>query len=108
MYPDDLDHAVGREQEAEELTRLLATPAVVPGMAGDSFIFTFVGDFSPDGRFLAYSAGQSGNSDVHIWDLRAGKEHATCRGHTLACYALRFSPDSSLLATGDCGGDLYL
>lgn len=53
--------------------------------------------FAPHRPLLASSTG----NDVKLWDLEAGTEVATLRGHTAQVNpGSRFSPDGTLLATG--------
>jgi hypothetical protein len=72
--------------------------------------------FSPDGKLLAaanhYNAFRNSTPGpesldlklpqphVHLWDLTAGKEIQTLKGHKGPISALAFSPDGKLLATG--------
>jgi WD40 repeat protein len=79
----------------------------VPGFGFDRWVYTWVADFSPDGHLLACTSGYP-NSGIHIWDLQSRKEVAVCRGQPVDCYALRFSPDSKVLASGDWGGNVLL
>jgi len=52
--------------------------------------------FSPDGRVLA--SGSRGG-DVRLWNVVAGRELPTLRGH-LGAYSAAFSPNGRRLATG--------
>ena len=56
--------------------------------------------FSPDGKTLA-----SGGMDemVRLWDVKAGKERASLKGHAGSVLSVAFSPDGKTLA---CGGGL--
>jgi WD40 repeat protein len=53
--------------------------------------------FSPDGKKLAIS---SRDQTVKLWDVAAGRELLTLRGHTHAIHSVAFSPDGRKLATG--------
>jgi len=53
--------------------------------------------FSPDNRWLAYAGT---NYTIKIRDLQKGTETFTLRGHRWHVDSLRFSPDSSRLASG--------
>jgi WD40 repeat protein len=78
---------------------------------GFQYQFYFTADFSPDGRLLAVSTlptTNRGDNDIHVWDLNAGKERLRCAGSTYCSTALRFSPDSRLLASADYIGDVQL
>jgi WD40 repeat protein len=54
--------------------------------------------FSPDACTLA--ATTSVNTDIVLWDLRAGKLHGTLRGHGDTVIRLAFAPDGRSLAAG--------
>jgi WD40 repeat protein len=56
--------------------------------------------FSPDGQRLATC---SVDRTVRLWDLAAGQEILTLRGHTLPVHTLRFASDGNRLlsASGD-------
>src|SRR5204863_1379812 len=66
-------------------------------------------DVSRDGHFVAASGG---GPVVQLWDLNSRKSLARFGGHetrsTGHVFALRFSPDSQWLATGDYGGGIRL
>lgn len=55
--------------------------------------------FSPNGKFLA-----SGATDgrVLLWDIGHGLMVSELKGHTDTVYALRFSRDGEILASGGC------
>ncbi|MBX7169057.1 MAG: serine/threonine protein kinase [Pirellulales bacterium] len=58
---------------------------------------------SPDGRFLA-----AANQDIQVWDTTDWNLVATLKGHSAAVPALKFSPTSTLLASGDVHGVIKL
>ncbi|MFO0981216.1 MAG: hypothetical protein U1E76_05590 [Planctomycetota bacterium] len=51
--------------------------------------------FSPDGRWLA-----SANDFIKLWDVMTGQLVRSWQADSLLAYALEFSPDGSLLASG--------
>jgi WD40 repeat protein/serine/threonine protein kinase len=72
--------------------------------------------FSPDGHRLASAAGRYGlqipsrpfPGEVKIWDMIAGQELLTIRGHTNAIHGLAFSPSGYYLATGSADGTVRI
>jgi WD40 repeat protein len=61
--------------------------------------------FSPDSRLLAYATL---HYDIKLWDLEAGQDKATLKGHAWFIDSLGFSPDGKLLASGGRDGDMWL
>lgn len=66
------------------------------------FILLFQGPvhslaFSPNGRFLATGAT---DGRVLLWDIGHGLMVGELKGHTDTIYALKFSRDGEILATG--------
>lgn len=55
---------------------------------------------APDGKTFASG---SRDSTVKLWDLAAGTERTTLRGHSGPILDLAFSPDSESLASADEG-----
>jgi WD40 repeat protein len=45
---------------------------------------------------------------VKLWDPITGRDRCTLVGHTGKVFAVRFSPDGMILATGDSGGTIRL
>ncbi len=63
--------------------------------------------FSPDGLTLASSSWDS-EAEIHLWDVKTGLETTTLKIQANLNVALAFSPDGTLLATGDNDGNLTL
>jgi WD40 repeat protein len=56
---------------------------------------------SPDGKTLATSSGDDNDPAAYLWDTDSGKRLTGLRGHSGgAVYALAFSPDGRVMATG--------
>jgi serine/threonine protein kinase len=64
--------------------------------------------FSPDGKTLALGGAEIGKGpvvpSVVLWDVDGNRERAVLRGHRFRLGCLSFSPDGTLLASGDLGG----
>jgi WD40 repeat protein len=70
--------------------------------------------FSPDGKLLAAAGGKEVSRhntppqylkcEVKLWDVTAGKERASLKGHTISVFRLAFSPDGKWLASGASDG----
>jgi WD40 repeat protein len=69
--------------------------------------------FSPDGKWLATVGGRGLDLDeweeppapvfqIILWDVASWQEKANVCGETGQMFSVAFSPDSKLLATGDC------
>ena len=62
--------------------------------------------FSPDGTLLASGSGADGSSPdsedlaVRLWDVAAQTEVATLTGHSSGVWAVAFSPNGAILASG--------
>jgi hypothetical protein len=56
--------------------------------------------FSPDGRVLAFAAGDWNTVLVRLWDTASGKELCRYAGHRESVGALMFCPDGKLVASG--------
>jgi WD40 repeat protein len=70
--------------------------------------------FSPDSRLLAISSAIQSIEDkkssgaVHLWEVATGKEVRKWTADPTETYALAFSPDGKLLATGSGFGSIHL
>src|SRR5262245_25014816 len=76
--------------------------------------------FSPDGRRLASAAGPHKLFDVNLsfddnhpgeiklWDLTAGQELLTLKGHAGCVRGVSFSPNGKVLASGSADGTIRL
>lgn len=60
--------------------------------------------FSADGKLLV--AGKS--NQLILWDMSTGKELGRLKGHSSTSYALAFSPDNKMLASGGYDGTIVL
>ncbi len=72
-------------------------------------------NFSPDGKFLTYSANVDGNTDIYLYDIATGKAHALAIPKGVNYVAGRTSPftrDTSRLLYNHTGptapGDLWV
>jgi len=63
---------------------------------GESILAT---QFSPADS--SRMASGSGDKTVRIWDCDTGTPYATLKGHSSWCLAVSYSPDGSLIASGD-------
>ncbi|MEO5664568.1 MAG: BTAD domain-containing putative transcriptional regulator [Nocardioides sp.] len=66
---------------------------------------TFAIDLSPDGRTLAVTGAQSGQSEVQLVDPGTGRVRHVLRGHTGDVIGLEFSTDGRRLASTAEDGD---
>lgn len=58
--------------------------------------------FSPDGQTVALGGEQK---KIRLWEVSTGKELAALEGHKGGTYAVAFSPNGKLLASGGTYGD---
>jgi WD40 repeat protein len=56
--------------------------------------------FSPDGRRLATGCTHDGAGEIILWDVAAGRDLLTLRGHKREVLCLAFGPDGSCLVSG--------
>src|SRR6516165_10184827 len=61
--------------------------------------------FSPDSKTLAAGCG---DGTVRLWDVRAGKQTSTLKGHTKSVRRVAFSPDGKTLASASSDGTVKL
>ena len=55
--------------------------------------------FTPEGDILAAAGGNSGDYDIHLWDVAKGKITNVLTGHTNIVWDVAFSPDGKFLAS---------
>src|SRR5262249_5619154 len=63
---------------------------------------------SPDGAILAAGCQGAADAPIRLWDLPAGRERPTLRGHRQAVQALAFSPDGKSLASSGSDSSLLM
>ena len=66
----------------------------------------YSGAFTPDGKTLAI--GEENNKTISLWNLARQERIVTFTGHEYIIYQLAFSPDGTILASGDAGGVIRL
>ena len=64
--------------------------------------------FSPDGKILVSSGGESRSSKITFWQTDPGAPLFTLKGHTSAVSQYTFSPDSKIFASGSEDGAVVL
>ena len=67
----------------------------------------YSGAFAPDGKVLAIGE-QKNNNTISLWNIARQERIATLKGHEYIIYQLAFSPDGTILASGDAGGVIRL
>lgn len=97
------------------LSASLAAATLAPGLLGQTSVtlkrvrtmpFRIVAAAgSPVGNLAAMS-GEDGS--VHLVDATNGLVKRTLKGHPQPCYGVAFSPDGTLLATGDDSGRVWI
>jgi WD40 repeat protein len=93
----DKTHEIAALWDLQTGRRLAAFPDFASEMAVGPWRKAQWATFSPDDRWLAYA---STNYTIKIRDLQKGTEAFTLRGHAWHVDCLRFSADSSRLASG--------
>ena len=63
--------------------------------------------FASDGKILAIGE-KNNNQTISLWNLARQERIATLKGHEYIIYQLAFSPDGTILASGDAGGIIHL
>lgn len=63
--------------------------------------------FAPDGETLAIGEANE-DKNISLWNLARQEHISTLKGHEYIIYQLAFSPDSTILASGDAGGVIRL
>ena len=63
--------------------------------------------FAPDAETLAIGDGNE-DKKISLWNLARQERIATLKGHEYIIYQLAFSPDGTILASGDAGGVIHL
>ena len=71
---------------------------------GDSDVCALA--FAPDGQTLLVGTGK--DKEIQLWDLGTNRNIGTLKAHKHAVCELVFSPDGTLLASGDTGGNIHL
>ena len=88
----------------------VATGKRVRTLAGHDHVMTAAVAVSPDGRWVATAGGPALNiadrttgtdHDIHLYDAATGERRHVLPGQPTATAALRFTPDSKTLLTGD-------
>jgi WD40 domain-containing protein/caspase domain-containing protein len=66
--------------------------------------------FSPDGKMLALGGSGSGapGGTVKLWDVASGRALRALSGHAVAVNSVAFSPDDTVLASGNNDGTVRL
>ncbi|RKU10390.1 hypothetical protein C6503_19965 [Candidatus Poribacteria bacterium] len=67
----------------------------------------YSGAFAPDSKTLAIGE-KNNNKSISLWNLARQERIATLKGHEYMIYQLAFSPDGTILASGDAGGVIRL
>ncbi len=67
----------------------------------------YAGAFTPDSKILAVG-GSYKNHSLFLWDIVNQSSIAILKGHEYPVCRMAFSPDNTILASGDAGGDIHL
>lgn len=97
-------HSLHGEIEIWDATTLekLSTVSTEPGLLYWPLVF------SPDGKILVSSGGESHSSKVTFWQTDPGARLFTLKGHTSAVSQYTFSIDSKIFASGSEDGTVIL
>ena len=67
----------------------------------------YAGALTRDSKILAVG-GSYRNNSLYLWDIANQSSIAVLKGHEYPVCRMGFSPDNTILASGDAGGDIHL
>ena len=86
-------------------TGVLLTKLSIPKklLARNNHIYSLA--FSHDGKIMV---GGTNKKEIHLWEMAGNSHIVILKAHKHAVCALKFSPDNTILASGDTGGGICL